>query len=363
MIKEKILLFSFYKIRGLMISNQRIVFLDYLRVFAFLSVLIGHKLFTEVSNLINMYPSNHISQQYLINFVSSAFYGGGAGVIVFFMISGYIILHVINYENPIEFLIKRFFRIYPLLIFAIIIQAILLYTVNDQKINFTNLFLQMSLFGDFFNTPYSLAGVEWTLRVEIIFYIFVAVLSFLKLINKGYIITLIFVACTILLEKLAPFPSGLFVGYFTIYFPFLFLGSVVYFFEKKKVNFITLFLFIIFIFENYFSMIGEFQKGWLTSNFAVVGFIIFILLWLLRNNIINFKINKYMFFISSLTYSVYLFHNFLWSYIGLFFKIENKFLIFLILLIFCFIVTKIIENPMNKLGKTFSNKFKNYIVK
>lgn len=274
------------------------------------------------------------------------------------MISGYIILHVINYENPIEFLIKRFFRIYPLLIFAIILQAILLYSIDKQPFNYTNLLLQMSLLGDFFNTPYSLSGVEWTLRVEIIFYAFMALVSFLKIQNKGYILILLFIAFTIFLKKVAPFPNELFIGYFTIYFPFLFLGSVIYLFEKKKINFIAMAIFVIFIFENYFSMINEFQKGWLASNFAIVGFIIFILIWLLRNSINNIKINSYIILISSLTYSVYLFHNYLWGYIGLFFNTGNKLLIFLILLIFCFIVTKLIENPMNKVGKIVANKFK-----
>lgn len=341
-----------------MIFDKRILFLDYLRVFAFLSVLIGHKLYIEVENIINLYPSTHITQQYLVNFLLSAFYGGGAGVIVFFMISGYIILHVINYENPIEFLIKRFFRIYPLLIFAIILQAILLIYENKQPLNYTNLLLQMSLLGDFFNTPHSLAGVEWTLRIEIIFYAFMALVSFLRIQNKGYILVLLFIVFTIFLKKIAPVPNGLMIGYFTIFFPFLFLGSVIYLFEKKKINFITMALFVIFIFENYFSMVNEFHKNRLDSNFAIVGFFIFILVWLLRNNLSNIKINSYIILISSLTYSIYLFHNYLWDYIGLFFNTGNKLFIFLILLIFCFIVTKLIENPMNKVGKILANEFK-----
>ena len=30
---------------------------------------------------------------------------------------------------------------------------------------------QLLLIGDFFGTPYSLGGVEWTLRVEVLFYV------------------------------------------------------------------------------------------------------------------------------------------------------------------------------------------------
>lgn len=346
-----------------MASTNRIVFLDYLRVFAFMSVLIGHKLFAEISNLINIYPTIHITQQYISNFTTSLFMGGGAGVIVFFMISGYIILHVSTYEKPIEFLIKRFFRIYPLLIFAIIFEVFLQSFLQGQSINYVNVLIQFTLLGDFFNTPYALAGVEWTLRVEIMFYLLVSLISFLKIQHKPYLLLLVFIGITILLKYISPFPTNLFVSYFTIYFPFLFLGSAIYLYEQKKINLLSLVIFVIFVFENYFKLINEFHKGWLTSNFAIAGFLVFILLWLNRDKLENFILNKFIIFVSGLTYSVYLFHNYLWFYIGKYLGTENKFLILFVLLIFCYIVTKIIETPMNKLGKTVVNKLKKEIAK
>lgn len=45
-----------------MITNKRsnrIIFLDYLRIFAFMSVLIGHKFFAEITSILAMYK-NHI---------------------------------------------------------------------------------------------------------------------------------------------------------------------------------------------------------------------------------------------------------------------------------------------------------------
>lgn len=162
-------------------NNTRIIFLDYLRIFAFLSVLIGHKLYPEIQSFIQTFSTPHITQKYLADYILSMFMGGGAGVVVFFMISGYIILYVLQSEKPTEFLIKRIFRIYPLLIIAIIIEAILYNLILDVPFNFKNMFLQGMLIGDFFNTPYSLAGVEWTLRVEIMFYLFMASLRFMNI--------------------------------------------------------------------------------------------------------------------------------------------------------------------------------------
>lgn len=59
------------------IKNERIIFLDYLRIFAFMSVLIGHKMYTEVSTYINNLDAPHITEQYLLNGFLSIFTGGG----------------------------------------------------------------------------------------------------------------------------------------------------------------------------------------------------------------------------------------------------------------------------------------------
>ncbi|QIR78093.1 acyltransferase [Sulfurospirillum diekertiae] len=297
-----------------------------------------------------------MTQQYISNVAVSLFQGGGAGVITFFMISGYIILHVIQLEKPIEFLIKRFFRIYPLLIVAIILENSLGYFTNNQLFDISKILIQMSLFGDYFNTPYALAGVEWTLRVEIIFYLFMVIIGWLKMQNNGYFLLAIFVVLTLSLKYIAPFPDKLFVGYFTIYFPFLFLGSVIYLYEKQKINLVSTLLFVVFLFENYFSMINDFQKGWLTTNFAIVGFIVFISFWLLREKLENFKFNRLLMKVSALTYSIYLFHNYLWVYIGKYFYTDNKLIILAILIVFCFMINKFIENPMNQVGKFLAKK-------
>ena len=187
--------------------NKRIIFLDYLRVFAFVSVLIGHKFYPEVSTYANSFETHHITQQYLVNIILSMFTGGGAGVIVFFMISGYIVLHVLQSEQPVEFMIKRVFRIYPLLIIAIFVEVFISYVSQDTPISLLQTMQQMSLFGDFFNTPHALLGVEWTLRIEILFYILMFLLSFSFLIKrKNYSLLIIFSVISIGLYYVPPLP-------------------------------------------------------------------------------------------------------------------------------------------------------------
>lgn len=338
-------------------KHNRIIFLDYLRVFAFISVLVGHKMYAEVSGFINLLPSYHITQQALISFISQLFYGGGAGVVVFFMISGYIILHVLSFEKPFEFFIKRFFRIYPLLIFAVLLEAYLWFQVTGQPFNLKNILIQSSLLGDFFNTPYALQGVEWTLRVEIIFYLLMLIINSLNIMHKGHLLISLFVIITLILDYFSPFPTQLFIGYFTIYFPILFLGSAIYLYENKKINLIVLLFFFIFTFHHYFTMILSYQPASLSSNFAIVGCIVFVFFWLIRAKLETFVLNKAVLLLSALTYSIYLFHNFLWFFISHYMGTDNKLLILLYLILFCIIVYNIIEKPMNMIGK---KKFKQF---
>jgi len=155
-------------------ETKRIAFLDYLRIFAFVSVLIGHKFYSDIIAAIAD-DKLHATPKLLLEFLMPFVFGGGAGIIVFFLVSGYIIAQVLSFEQTNSFLIRRVFRIYPLYIAAVLIQIIVQETWGN--ISWSVLLPQLLLVGDFFNTPYTLAGVEWTLRVEIIFYFFMAMLK------------------------------------------------------------------------------------------------------------------------------------------------------------------------------------------
>ena len=231
------------------IKATRIFFLDYLRIFAFVSVLIGHKFnsyLVAISNDVTIHSTPRLMASFLIPFMQS----GGAGVVVFFLVSGYIITHVLQTEHSVEFLIKRIFRIYPLYIVAVLLWYIPLAIVGHTESVLT-LILQLLLLGDFFGTPYALGGVEWTLRVEIIFYVFMMALSYLNIItnHKSQILPYLLVFTTLMLGYLAPIPTtDIFKGYITIFAPFLLLGSMIYLFERKKLGLIFLLFFISLVF-------------------------------------------------------------------------------------------------------------------
>jgi peptidoglycan/LPS O-acetylase OafA/YrhL len=333
-------------------SASRIVFLDYLRVFAFVSVLIGHKFAGQINSFIND-PAAHATPKLLMQVLTPFFHGGGAGVVVFFLISGYIITHVLCSEGPAEFAIKRFFRIYPLYWLAVAGEVLL----SGASISFSEFLCRLLLIGDFTGTPYGLAGVEWTLRVEVVFYAIMGLLKAMGLFGRHqklrpFALGLI----TFIWAELPAFPmtKGLFAGYFTIYAPFLFLGSFVYLCEKREVSRGLLGILTALVLIQYFSLIELYQPRWRSAHFATIGVGVFFAGWWLRGRLSDSSVVR---FLSELTFSVYLFHNWLWSYLKQVLEKVNISLVSLdlqivcALLLVCLIATKTVERSGVSVGK------------
>lgn len=211
-------------------NTDRIVFLDYTRILAFVSVLIGHK-FILLIMAAQQDPTLHSSLRLLADLAFQICNSGAAGVVVFFLTSGYIIAHVLQSEPTQEFIIKRIFRIYPLFIFAVILQALLdRYVSGIPFADFWMWIPRLLLLGDYFGVPPAIGSVEWTLRIEISFYAFMAIMKAAGIMRNQNYLPLAFILATAALHFLPPFPfaPGLAFAYFTAYAPFLFIGSCIY---------------------------------------------------------------------------------------------------------------------------------------
>lgn len=345
----------------------RIAFLDYLRVFAFLSVLIGHEFY---SDLVSAAANNklHATLRLLLEFLMPFVFGGGAGVIVFFLVSGYIISQVLSLEQTTSFLIRRIFRIYPLYIAAVLIQIIIEKSWGTLSLD---IFIsQLLLIGDFFDTPYSLVGVEWTLRIEIIFYLFMAMLKAGGFWDKRkHLLIFVLLITTVLINQLPAFPAGsktyapnMYIvakGYFLIYSPFLFIGTGFWLYEQTIITFGWFFTLIVAVFMNYFNLIGYYQPSWLPAQFAALGFLLFTVAWIFRE---KFSSTTAIILCSDLTYSVYLFHKWMFDFFrDSFMKLlpltqKSSFLTLAVLFVFCFLLHRVIERPANRLGRIMSLK-------
>jgi len=343
---------------------RRIIYLDYLRIFAFLSVLIGHKFYGHAVSFVSN-EAAHSTPRLIMELLLPLFQGGGAGVVVFFLISGYIITFVLQTEQPTEFIIKRIFRLYPLYITAVLLQTIMQSLSSGELPELSIIVPQLLLIGDLFGTPYTLGGVEWTLRLELLFYAFMVALRYIGLLHeyKRYFPQLLIITC-LTLWGLSPIPSFDIwsKGYVTIYGPFLLLGSVFFLREAKQVGSWFLVGATALVLTQYYYLIGVYQPNWIGAHFATLSVLIFFLSWVYRS---AFAITPFVLLLSDLTYSVYIFHNWAWGPIKTVFHklsiailhpdIQALFALFLL----CFIMLKIVEKPGIKLGKSMILRIKN----
>jgi exopolysaccharide production protein ExoZ len=103
--------------------------------------------------------------------------GGHLGVIVFFLISGYIISFVAEREDRLSFALKRVFRLFPALAVAVAVLFVLntIGSIARPNIPATDYLLSLFLLDQFFWPGSTVLSVTWTLFPEIVFYALVCI--------------------------------------------------------------------------------------------------------------------------------------------------------------------------------------------
>jgi peptidoglycan/LPS O-acetylase OafA/YrhL len=336
-------------------NSSRMAFLDYLRVFAFISVLIGHKFYNHLSVLATDNTQHALLRQ-AASIVQPLCFAGGVGVVTFFLVSGYIITHVLTAESAAEFAIKRIFRIYPLYMFAVILELCLQHYVQGTPLPpITVLAPRLLLIGDFFGTPYALAGVEWTLRLEIMFYAIMTGSKILGLLRHPATLLAVLLMMTVALQIAEPISSQYewSRGYVTLYLPFLFMGTCAYFAEKRRINAYVAFAFGSYVYLSHMALLPVINPKYASAHFPTLAICIFCALWAFKNRL---ALPGLLIFLSDLTYSVYIFHNWLWNYIVTTVRwvfpeaTYNAIPTLIGLLIFCALVERFVERNGRRLG-------------
>ena len=340
-------------------SAERLVFLDWLRIYAFASVLAGHKFHEPVARAAQAETAwLRWPARLLWPFIE----GGGVGVVVFFLISGYIITQVLQRESAPEFLLKRAFRIYPLYLVAVGIEFLILRS-HGQGVGWQTLLQQMLLAGDFFGTPYALAGVEWTLRLEILFYLLMAGLRTLGLTRMDRVgpLAITYVLLIAALHFCGPLAShtAWTRGYLSLFMPFLLLGSMLWLYEKDAVNRSTMLAFILLTLVAYRVGLHAWQPRWLDAYFGVLGIAVFTCCWAVRQWL---PAPAWVLALSELTYAVYLLHNWLFDVflqalqrLGL--RDVYASLVTLALLgAVCWLLVRCVERPGVRWGRTLASR-------
>lgn len=339
----------------------RIVFLDYMRVFAFMSVLIGHKFYDDLAWMAGS-PEVHITLRALAQMLMPLCLGGAAGVVVFFLTSGYIITKVLAKEEPQEFLVKRIFRIYPLYMIAVIAEYLAGYWgYGLYPASATEVISRLLLLGDFNGTPNGLHGVEWTLRIEVLFYAFMAILKYAGLFRTCKHLPAVYAVALTGLYLSGPFPGTWTwtFAYVTIYAPLLIFGSLIMLAESNKEIRAKCIGLMTIIFVMFLVLSAKLLPGWSESNYMVFGVMIFLGGWIFRIKAApNFAVS----FLAELTFSVYLMHNWIWIYIDMvlshlglgsqFRQVQILILLFLI----CYGLNRSVEKTCNRIGAKLARR-------
>ncbi|MDK2632837.1 acyltransferase [Pantoea stewartii subsp. indologenes] len=160
---------------------MKIVSIQYLRGLAALLVVLAHN-----SSLLEGHWTRHIP--------------GALGVDVFFIISGFImtfITHQFN-EAPTSFMVKRFFRIWPVFFVVWLLSFAVVYhdrSLHDMSCALYFCLQDYSSAGPTFG--FSALGPPWTLSYEILFYAVFTVAMCINYRYRSYLCALIFIVSSV----------------------------------------------------------------------------------------------------------------------------------------------------------------------
>ena len=321
------------------------------------------------------------------------FKGGFLGVDIFFVISGYIITKIALSEYNLNqtisissFFFRRFKRIFPALFFLILVSTILsfyimipIHLVDYSLSSISSLFFLSNLYFHYSGLLYGAQDVllkplihTWSLSIEWQFYIvfpFFFILIF-KNLKKDYIFPLL---------KILIFLSFLCAVYlsknhisFSFYSPFTraweFLVGIHLALEKveskgNRSSFDLIGLTLIFFSLFFFSM--KFEHPSFSTLPSIIGAYLFIK-YSKFNNLEYFK-NKCLIWVGKISFSIYLWHYFVFSYYRI---LNEKFTgepteiplyLFLIVIFFSVLSYYYIESPFRK-KINYTNKLKNFFL-
>ncbi|RXT46364.1 hypothetical protein B6S44_26495 [Bosea sp. Tri-44] len=203
--------------------RQRYANLDALRAIAALAVMVEHMF----GDLLRQVPSATGPMSTLAQALVQNLSLGRFGVALFFLISGFVVPFSIGGERPLRhFAVSRLFRLYPALWLALAVLATTAWLAGDAPRTATVL-ANLTMAPPLFSQPW-LSPIHWTLFIELLFYVLVALLFFagtLKHVGVLLALSLALITATVLPIQLRTHGVvNLPIQYLGMHLSFLFLG-------------------------------------------------------------------------------------------------------------------------------------------
>ncbi|MFG6468786.1 acyltransferase family protein [Roseateles sp. BYS87W] len=205
----------------------RIEFLDVLRGVAALAVFASHLLYPIAIN-----PQFSDGLGAFVRMISVDYFNWGRfGVVLFFLLSGFVIPQSFKGTRPVStFLVGRFFRLYPAYWLSIIWTVAILFLVFSQSFPGLQLLANLTMIQKFLGFQ-DVNGVYWSLAIEIVFYALCIALCLAGALEKplfGFLLFAIFMFATILpIAVNWKIGTRLPIQFFTHHLSFLFLGGLI----------------------------------------------------------------------------------------------------------------------------------------
>lgn len=205
-------------------QTHRLAYLDALRGIAAFTVCIYH-----VVGYLGAGNGTPLSAE-IKTTVLEAFDLGRFGVVLFFLISGFIIPTSLKPGTTLSrFALTRFFRLYPAYWLACLLILVLPFATPAGNLGLREVLANLTMVPKLFHAQ-EFSGVFWTLFVEIVFYIGCAILFAARALEKPLVVGLVAVGLNlvtpgaILLNTFCH--TSLPVSFLCFHLSFLFMGSV-----------------------------------------------------------------------------------------------------------------------------------------
>ena len=224
--------------------RDTVIFIQVLRGLAPLPVVFAHLPEIWLQNTNNRWLPADLYIQLILNPLQINGGGGKIGVIVFFLISGFIISLVARDESRTEFVTKRILRIFPALIAATFV-GYATYSISyaqgwgpiysNDAVTAKDFLKSAFMISWLVPSPRALS-VAWSLMPELIFY----GLVFLSMpLLKRYPLRATWALtglCVLMAAPMGVLPYFHYLGHFTVYLPIFLIGRVLYLHQSGSAN-------------------------------------------------------------------------------------------------------------------------------
>lgn len=166
-------------------EHRRYANIDALRAIAAVLVVVQH----FFGDIVREAPNPQGPLAHMVDVSLNSIDLGRFGVVLFFLISGFVVPFSIRGARPLRnFAVSRFFRLYPALWLAVLALDVI-FTWRNMAPSVATVVADMTMVPNLIGFPW-LSGIYWTLTIELVFYVLCAVLFWRGVLFNPLIVTL-----------------------------------------------------------------------------------------------------------------------------------------------------------------------------